>query len=137
LFQRWLEETSEILGLGPSIADKLQERYPIECFAAIPKYFWPKDRKKRKDMDKRVKWFEQVLTAEIVRASNPPLETTTYREEFLERWLNVDELSTEGLAGKILRGDFSYADVAWDLRKKMIEEAKASLQKEPKRSRTR
>jgi hypothetical protein len=165
LFQRWLEETSEILGLGPSIADKLQERYPIECFAAIPKYFWPKDRKKRKEVDKHVKRFEKELTAEVIRALSPPEETTpgektleqmereetaklnpeeanTDPEAFLERWQKAQEVALQRYF-KVLdersrnrnrthRFFESYADVAWDIRSKKIEEAKASLQKQPK-----
>jgi DNA-binding XRE family transcriptional regulator len=168
LFQRWLEETSEILGLGPSITDKLLERYPNECFDGIPKYFWPKDPKKRKEVDKRVKSFERKLTAEVTKALSPPEGTTpgemtleemardetaklnpeeanTDPEAFLERWQKAQEVALERYF-KVLeersrkrthRFIESYADVAWDLRKKMIQEAKASLQKEPKRSRTR
>ena len=113
LFQRWLEETSEILGLRTAIADKLQERYPVQCFAAIPKYFWPKDRKKRKDMDKRVTKFEEEFYAGLKKVLSPPDETDSSVLNFL-------------------RESFGFGDPAWDLRKKMIEEAKASLQKEPK-----
>jgi DNA-binding XRE family transcriptional regulator len=163
LFQRWLEETSEILGLGPSITEKLLERYPNECFDAIPKYFWPKDPKKRKEVDKRVKSFERKLTDEIYEVLSPPEETTlkemdreetaklnpeeatTDPEAFLERWQEAQQVALERYF-KVLeersrkethRFVESYADVAWDLRKKKIEEAKASLQKQPKRSRTR
>jgi hypothetical protein len=163
LFQRWLEETSEILGLGPAIANKLQEKYPIQCFGAIPKYFWPKDRKKRKQVDMHVKRFEKEHTAEVTKALSPPEETipgemtleemereetaklnpeevNTDPEAFLERWLKAQEVALERHF-KVLeersrkrshRFIQSYADVAWDLRKKMIEEAKASLQKQPK-----
>jgi DNA-binding XRE family transcriptional regulator len=164
LFQRWLEETSEILGLGPGITNKLQEKYPIQCFGAIPEYFWPKDQKKRKEVDKHVKRFQKELTAEITKALSPPEETTpgkmsleqldreetaklnpeeatTDPEAFLERWQKAQEVALERyfkvLAERSRKSTHrfleSYADVAWDLRKKMIEEAKSSHQKQPKR----
>jgi plasmid maintenance system antidote protein VapI len=147
LFQRWLEETSEILGLGPGITNELQDGYPIQCFAAIPKYFWPKDRQKRKEIENRVKKFETDLTAEIVKvlgipeeminALSRPGEAITDEEAFLERW-DVDQQILHRFADEHYgREDILYADVAWDLRKKKIEEAKASLQKQPKRSQTR
>ena len=164
LFQRWLEETSEILGLGPAITKKLQEQYPIQCFGAIPEYFWPKDRKKRKEVDEHVKRFEKELTAEVTKALSPPEEATPAkitleemeREEtaklnpeeldtdpiaFLERWQKAEEVALERYF-KVLdeRGRKSthrfiegYADVDWELRRKRIEEAKASLQEHLKR----
>jgi hypothetical protein len=165
LFQRWLKETCDILGLGPAITDKLQERYPIQCFAAIPKYLWPKDRTKRKDMEKRVKSFERKLTDEIFKVLSPPEETTptlkemdreemaklnpeeatTNPEAFLERWQKAQEVALERYFKileertwkEIQRFSESYADVARDLRKKKIEEANASLQQQAKHSRTR
>jgi hypothetical protein len=118
LFQRWLEETSEILGLGKAITGKLQERYPTQCFAAIPYYFWPKDRKKRKDMEELVMKFEEAFFAELKKVLSPPDETDRSLMNFL-------------------RESFGFGGVAWDLRKKMIEEAKASLEKESKGRRTR
>ena len=170
LFQRWLEETSEILGLELAITHKLQEQYPVQCFAAIPKYFWPKDRKTRNEMNKRVKRFEKELNDEIVMALSATGETTpqpitleqitreetatvlsnpeeviTNPEAFLERLLKAEEAAVERwvkiqkethrqedrrFAENMVRDKGGYADVAWDLRKKMIEEAKASLQKE-------
>jgi hypothetical protein len=164
LFQRWLEETSEILGLGPAITNKLQEKYPIQCFCAIPAYFWPKDRKKRKEVGEHVKRFGKDLEAEVRKALSPPDGTTpremtleemdreetaklnpeevnTDPEAFLERWQKAQEVaferyrkvSEESMRKGIRRFFESYAHVAWDLRKKMIEEAKASLQKQPKR----
>ena len=166
LFQRWLEKTSEILDLGPAIRDKLQEQYPIQCFAAIPEYFWPKDRKKRKEVDKHVKGFEKELTAEVTKALSDETtpgevtleemereetakldleEATTDPEAFLERWQKAQEVALERylrvLEERSRKGIHrfieSYADVASDLRKKKIEEAKASLQKQPKGLRTR
>jgi DNA-binding XRE family transcriptional regulator len=160
LFQRWLEETSEILGLGRAISDKLQDRYPLQCFGAIPEYFWPRDRKQREEVEKRVKRFEKELTAEVIKASSPPEEpslkkmereetakvnpeeATTDPEAFLERWNKAQEAAVEryfkflkeGLRHRFVK---NYSQLARDLRNKMIEEAKASLQKEPKRLRTR
>src|SRR5215469_11875281 len=110
LFQRWLEETSEILGLGVAIRDKLQEGYPIQCFAAIPEYFWPKDRKKRKDMDQRVKSFEEELHSETLK------EVTTDQKAPLGRSPHI----LNPLVEAKLRKDLHYSEVAWDLRKKMI-----------------
>lgn len=146
LFQRWFEETSKVLGLGQVITNKLQERYPIQCFAAIPKYVWPKDRKKRKDIDTHVKSFETQLTAKIVKvldlpeqvinALSSPGEALTNPEAFLERW-DIDQPVLDRFAKNFARKDILYSEVAWDLRKKMIEEAKAALQKEPRRSQTR
>jgi DNA-binding XRE family transcriptional regulator len=127
LFQRWLEETSQILGLGVAIRDKLQEGYPVQCFAAIPQYFWPKDRKKRQDINQRVNRFEEELDTEILK------KVTTDQKALLGRSPDIFDLLMEGK----LRNDLYYADVAWDLRKKMIEEAKASPQKEPKGPQTR
>jgi DNA-binding XRE family transcriptional regulator len=147
LFQRWLEETSETLGLGPAITNKLQERYPPQCFGAIPTYFWPKDRKKRKEMDKHVMRFEKELIAEILKVLSLPekmtdllhaaKESLTDPEAFQERLGNADEPIRNLLVEKILRAGFRYADLVWALRKKKIEEAKASDQKQPKHSRTR
>jgi DNA-binding XRE family transcriptional regulator len=165
LFQRWLEEASEILGLGSAITNKLQERYPIQCFGAIPEFFWPKDPKKRKEVDTHAKRFENELTAEVTKALSPPEETTpgettleemareetaklnpeeanTDPEAFLERWQKAQEVALERYF-KVLeersrnrnrthRFIESYADVAWNIRSKKIEEAKASLQKQPK-----
>jgi hypothetical protein len=161
-FQQWLEEASEILGLGPAITYELQEEYPIQCFGAIPEYFWPKDRKKRKEVEKHAKRFEKELAAEITEALSPPEETTpgeitledmereetaklnpeevnTDPESFFDHWQEAQELALERYC-KVLqerspkgfhRFVERYADVAWDLRKKMIEEAKGSLQKGP------
>jgi len=168
LFQRWLEETSEILGLRLSITDKLLGQYPKECFDAIPKYFWPKDREKRKEVDTHVKRFEKELTAEVTKALSPPEDTTpgemtledmereetaklnpeernTDPMEFWDRWQKAQQVALERYFKALeersrkstRRFIESYADVAWDLRKKMTEEARASFEKEPKRSRTR
>jgi hypothetical protein len=114
LFQRWLEETSKILGLSPAITDKLQERYPTQCFVAIPGYFWPKARKKRKDMEKCVEEFEEELYVKLKNALSRLDESRHSVRDYVRQRLG-------------------FGDVAWDLRKKMIEEAKASLQKQPKR----
>jgi predicted RNase H-like nuclease len=133
LFQRWLEETSEILGLGPSITDKLLEAYPDECFAAIPHYFWPKDRKKQEDLHKRVKRFEKELRGEFAKLMP---ETVRTHEKSV-----VDDQSLRALirslVESVLRGEFDYRGTAFQLRRKKIAEAKASLQKQPKRSQTR
>lgn len=143
LFQRWIEETSEILGLGPAIIHKLQERYPLQCFGAIPKYFWPRDREKRKDMDKRVKSFEKRLIAEVGKALAAgetevvfnAEEATLDPEAFLERWINAGSENldpwSKHVVERICREESGFAQLAWDLRKKMIEVAKASLQKQP------
>jgi DNA-binding XRE family transcriptional regulator len=152
LFQRWLEETSEILGLQKAITNKLLDRYPLQCFAAIPKYFWPKDRKKRKDMDERVTRFEKELTVEIVRRLVPEMraiDTKTIADELSNfKAFSTDESVPKQLteihaafAYAIAEGDLAAYAIAnldfpklhWDLRKKMIEEAKESLQKQPKR----
>jgi hypothetical protein len=127
------QETSEILGLGPSITNKLLERFPNECFAAIPHYFWPKDRKKQEDLGKRVRRFEKELRGEFEKLTPETVRTAGE--------LVVDDQSLRAyiheLAQSLLREEFDYAGVALDLRKKMIEEAKASFQKQPKRSQTR
>ena len=73
-------------------------------------------------MDQRVRRFEELLDSEIIK------EMTTDQKALLEQSPNIFELLLDGK----LRNDLNYADVAWGLRKKMIEEAKASLQKEPK-----
>jgi DNA-binding XRE family transcriptional regulator len=125
LFQRWLEETSEILGLGPSITDKLLEGYPDECFAAIPHYFWPKGRKKQEDLAKRVKTFEKELRSEFVKLMPETVRTSEKSvadDQSLRAFIST-------LVQSILREEFDYAGVAMELRKKKIEEAKASLQK--------
>ena len=69
-------------------------------------------------------------------AEHDPGEAITDPEAFMERWGDADERSLD-LFAEIMREEFKYADLVWALRKKMIEEAKASLRKEPKRLRTR
>jgi DNA-binding XRE family transcriptional regulator len=133
LFQRWLEETSEILGLGPSITDKLLEEYPEECFAAIPHYFWPKDRKKQEDLSKRVRRFEKELRGEFEKLM--PETVRTHGEAV------VDDQSLKAFIYSFLEsiqlGEFDYAGMGIELRKKKIAEAKAFLQKKPKGLQTR
>lgn len=133
LFQRWLEETSEILGLRLSITDKLLEQYPKECFAAIPQYFWPKDRKKQEDLHKRVKRFEEELRDEVAKVL--PETVMTDREPLTDRQSAI--ALVKRFVQSVVREEFDYAKPASELRRKMIEEAKASFEKEPKRSRTR
>ena len=129
LFRRWLEETSEILGLGPAITNKLQQQYPIQCFAAIPEYFWPKDQKKREDLVKRVNGFEKELRSEFEKLMPEPVRT--HAESV------VDDQSfrvlIKSLVQSVLQGDFDYARASLELRRKKIDEAKASLRKEPRR----
>jgi DNA-binding XRE family transcriptional regulator len=149
LFQRWLEETSEILGLGPSITDKLLEEYPNECFAAIPRYFWPKDRKKREEVGKRVKRFQEELSLELAKVLPEPADSKTLREQgekLMAEILNKKDpqrvrQSTiallERVVESVVRQDINYGELYLPLLRKKIEEAKASLQKEPKRLRTR
>jgi hypothetical protein len=127
LFQRWLEETSDILGLRPSIVEKLLERYPKECFAAVPHYFWPKAREKQEDLQKRVKNFEKELRDEFAKLM--PEAVRTAAESV------VDDHSLrafiKSLARSFVREEFDYAGAALELRRKKIEEAKASLRKQP------
>ena len=129
LFQRWLEETSEILGLGPSITDKLLEEYPGECFAAIPHYFWPKDRKKQEDLSRRAKRFEKELRGEFEKLMPEPVRSlgqAVVDDQSLRAYI-------KSLAISLLGGEFDHAGAAFELRRKKIEEAKASRQKQPKR----
>jgi DNA-binding XRE family transcriptional regulator len=186
LFQRWLEETSEILGLRPGITRKLEERYPIQCFEAIPDCFWPKDQKKRQDIDKGVMKFDEEFFAELkklltARDKTEPKDQKKrkdidkgvmkfdeelfakfkFDEEFLaelEKLLThpnetepKDQKKRKDIDRRVmtppdetdrdfmnfLRECFGFGGVAWDLRKKMIEEAKASLQREPTGRQTR
>jgi DNA-binding XRE family transcriptional regulator len=149
LFQRWLEETSEILGLGPSITDKLLEGYPKECFGMIPRYFWPKDRKKREDLAKCVKSFQDELSLELAKV----LPETDDRKPLVDQFENImteiakkkDPQSVrqskiaflERFVQSVVRQDIDYGELYLPLLRKKIEEARASFEKEPKRSRTR
>jgi hypothetical protein len=72
----------------------------------------------------------------MTKLLHDPREALTDPEAFMERWGDADQPNLEHLAEKIRREEFS-ADLVWGLRKKMVEEAKASLQKQPKRSQTR
>ena len=78
-------------------------------------------------MNQRVNRFEEELYAEVLK------KVTTDQTALLGRLPNIVDLLMEGK----LRNDLNYADVACDLRKKMIGEAKASLQREPKGRQTR
>ena len=133
LFQRWLEETSEILGLGPSITDKLLEEYPGECFAAIPHYFWPKDRKKQEDLSKRVKRFEKELRPEFEKLM--PETVRTHAEAVMDD--QSLRAFIRSLIESVQREEFDYAEAGFEFRRKKIEEAKASLQEQLKRQQTR
>jgi hypothetical protein len=129
LFQRWLEETSEIFGLGPSITNKLLEEYPDECFGAIPHYFWPRDRKKQEELSKRVKRFEKELRGEFEKLMPEPVRSlgqAVVDDQSLRAYI-------KSLAISLLGGEFDHAGAAFELRRKKIEEAKASRQKQPKR----
>ena len=85
------------------------------------------------------KTLEQMEREETAKLN--PEEANTDPEAFLERWQKAQEVALQRYF-KVLeergrketrRFIDSYADVAWDIRSKKIEEAKASLQKQPKR----
>jgi hypothetical protein len=149
LFQRWLEETSEILGLGPSITNKLLKEYPNECFGAIPRYFWPKDRKKREDLAKRVKSFQEELSLELAKLLPEMADTKTLRDQLKN--IIMAEMADkknpqsirqskiaflERLVQSVVREDINYVELYLPLVRKKIEDAKASLQKQSKHSQT-
>jgi hypothetical protein len=145
LFQRWLEETSEILGLGPSITNQLLKQYPNECFGAIPRYFWPKDRKKREDLSKRVNRFQEELTLELAKLLPETPDIKPLREQSENIMAEIaKKKSPESVAQSVMallerfiqsavRADINYDELYLPLLRKKIEEAKASLQKQPKR----
>src|SRR5215831_7355654 len=133
LFQRWLEETSEILRLGPSITNMLLEEYPDECFGAIPEFFWPRDQKKQEELSKRVKRFEKEIRGEFEKLMPEPVRSlgqAVLDDQSLRAFI-------KSLAISLLEGEFDYAGAAFELRRKKIEEAKESRRKQPKRSQTR
>ena len=156
VFQQWLEETSEILGLREAVTNKLLVGYPLQCFAAIPKYFWPTEPKRRDDLVKRVKRFEAEFAVEFTKTLFPEMRATSSKM-LADQLINAEaepatanaepakkrimtkrlqELVTS-LARAVVELGVNFAKFHWDLRRKMIEEAKASLQKQPKRLQTR
>jgi len=138
LFQQWLEETSEILGLRSAITDKLLESYPLKCFGAISNRFWPRDQRKRRDVKEAVAKFESdvLVKAIMLRSLKVPEHLKT---EFFEHMTTgfAEEVAslakgTQGRHARYMIEGSSKANLKdsskayWDLRRKMIEEAKAS-----------
>jgi DNA-binding XRE family transcriptional regulator len=148
LFLQWFEETCEILGLRSAMTEKLLWGYPWECFASIPQYLWPKDRKRRQELDEAVKKFEaeffvrfSVEFEKVVKDRAPGMlpgllvNETALRNQFEHA---KSEAARKNILLRRLRSilipfadaleqqDLSFGKVQWDIRRKMIEEAKAA-----------
>jgi hypothetical protein len=139
LFQRWLEETSEILGLRTPVTDRLLESYPLKCFGAIPRYFWPRDQKRREDLKKGVEQFEKDVSAkasELYLESIPGFPALAgkkfkYNPESFRTGIAKFAQDIKHQGAKSVFGDLATSlkrilKIHWDLRRKMIEEAKAA-----------
>lgn len=123
--------------------DKRVKRFEKRLTAEIYKVLSPPEETTPREMT-----LGEMTREETTKVLSNPDEATTDPQAFLERYLKAEEAALERwlkvlkerdrrFTENIVREEGGYADVAWDLRKKMIEEAKASLQKPPKRSRTR
>ena len=138
LFQQWLEETSEILGLRSTITDKLLESYPLKCFGAIPNRFWPRDQRKRRDVKEAVAKFESDVLVKVIMLRSHKVPEHR-KSEFFEHMTTgfAEEVASlaKGTQGRHAGYTIEGATKAnlkdslkayWDLRRKMIEQARAA-----------